>query len=138
MTVSQTEAAPAGDRTDPAADPRPVLVTGGANGIGEAASNQSGSRADRQHVANLLGGMATTLLRIAYSLDLDPRIDYREVDAVAEGVLRGDARVLAQVIWASVHGLVSIMITKPYFDWADRDVLIRTQLDVLFKGLTAQ
>ena len=59
-------------------------------------------------------------------------------DAVAEGVLRGDARVLAQVIWASVHGLVSIMITKPYFDWADRDVLIRTQLDVLFKGLTAQ
>ena len=42
------------------------------------------------------------------------------------------------MIWASVHGLVSIMITKPYFDWADRDVLIRTQLDVLFKGLTAQ
>lgn len=58
-------------------------------------------------------------------------------DAVAQGVLRGDARVLAQVIWASVHGLVSLMITKPYFDWAERDVLIRTQLDVLFNGLTA-
>ncbi|HAL07070.1 MAG TPA: TetR/AcrR family transcriptional regulator, partial [Brevundimonas sp.] len=58
-------------------------------------------------------------------------------DAVAQGVLCGDARVLAQVIWASVHGLVSLMITKPYFDWAERDVLIRTQLDVLFNGLTA-
>src|SRR5690606_38550691 len=59
-------------------------------------------------------------------------------DAVAQGVLRGDARVLAQVIWASVHGLVSLMITKPYFDWAERDELIRTQLDVLFNGLTAR
>ena len=59
-------------------------------------------------------------------------------DAVGQGVLRGDARVLAQVIWTSVHGLVSIMITKPYFDWADREVLIRTQLDVLFSGLSAQ
>ena len=52
-----------------------------AAGSGEAASNQSGSRADRQHVANLLGGMATTLLRIAYSLDLDPRIDNAQVAA---------------------------------------------------------
>ena len=34
MTASQTAAAPAGDRTDPAADPRPVLVTGGAGFIG--------------------------------------------------------------------------------------------------------
>ncbi|MBD7940306.1 TetR/AcrR family transcriptional regulator [Brevundimonas guildfordensis] len=59
-------------------------------------------------------------------------------EAVEQGVIRGDARVLAQIIWASVHGVVSLLNTKPYFDWADRDVLIRTQLDVLFNGLTSR
>lgn len=57
-------------------------------------------------------------------------------DAVAAGVMRGEPRVLAQVVWASVHGLVSLMITKPYFDWAERELLVRTQLDALFAGLT--
>ena len=27
------------------------------------------------------------------------------------------------------------MITKPYFDWADREILTRTMLDALFRGL---
>lgn len=58
-------------------------------------------------------------------------------EAVQQGVLRGDPRTLAQVFWASAHGVVSLMITKPYFEWADRDALIRTQMDALFAGLTA-
>lgn len=58
-------------------------------------------------------------------------------EAVEQGVLRGEPRVLAQVIWASAHGLVAIMTTKPYFEWADRETLIRTQMDALFAGLTA-
>lgn len=58
-------------------------------------------------------------------------------EAVEQGALRGDARTLAQVIWASAHGLVSIVITKTYFDWAQRDLLVRTHMDVLFLGLSA-
>src|SRR5690606_41266203 len=58
-------------------------------------------------------------------------------EAVEQGALRGDPRTLAQVIWASAHGLVAIITTKPYFDWADREALIRTQMDALFAGLTA-
>lgn len=58
-------------------------------------------------------------------------------EAVEQGALRGDARTLAQVIWASAHGLVSIVITKTYFDWAQRDLLVRTHMDVLFSGLSA-
>ena len=58
-------------------------------------------------------------------------------EAVDQGALRGEPRTLAQVIWASAHGLVSIMTTKPYFDWADRETLVRTQMDALFAGLTA-
>jgi AcrR family transcriptional regulator len=65
---------------------------------------------------------------------------YRSFEAVvatvaAEGRLKGDVRPVAQALWAGAHGIVSLMITKPYFDWVDRDVLVRTQLDALFSGI---
>ena len=55
--------------------------------------------------------------------------------AEAEGRLRGGARETARTLWAGVHGVVSLMITKPYFDWPPREVLSRTMLDALFTGL---
>ncbi|MBB5745841.1 TetR/AcrR family transcriptional regulator [Brevundimonas variabilis] len=51
------------------------------------------------------------------------------------GRLRVDAKVAAQVFWAGVHGIVSLIITKPYFPWADHDALFRTMSDALFEGL---
>jgi len=56
-------------------------------------------------------------------------------EAVEVGRMQGDPATIAQVIWASGHGLVSLRITKPYFEWADRDDLTRTMLDALFAGL---
>lgn len=55
--------------------------------------------------------------------------------ADAEDRLRGDARAAAQTLWAGSHGIVSLMITKPYFDWVDRRTLTKTMLDALFTGL---
>ena len=55
--------------------------------------------------------------------------------AAAAGRLRGDAKASAQTLWAGSHGIVSLMITKPYFDWVDRRVLTATMLDALFTGL---
>jgi AcrR family transcriptional regulator len=65
---------------------------------------------------------------------------YRSFEAVVaavetEGRLNGAVRPVAQALWAGAHGIVSLMITKPYFDWVDRDLLVRTQLDALFSGL---
>lgn len=58
------------------------------------------------------------------------------VDQVeAAGRLRGEAKASAQALWAGSHGVVSLMITKPYFDWVDRRVLTRTMLDALLAGL---
>lgn len=58
------------------------------------------------------------------------------VEQVARaGNLKTDAKVAAQVFWAGVHGIVSLIITKPYFPWADRDALVRTMTDALFEGL---
>ncbi len=56
-------------------------------------------------------------------------------DAEAAGRLRGCARETAQALWAGAHGVVSLMITKPYFDWVEREALVRTLLDGLFTGL---
>lgn len=53
----------------------------------------------------------------------------------AAGRLRGDARTAAQAFWAGGHGVISLMIAKPYFDWVDRDHLVTTLLEGLFAGL---
>lgn len=57
----------------------------------------------------------------------------REVDAA--GRLMLEPRVAAQVIWAGGHGVVSLLITKPYFDWVERDQLVKAMLDTVFGGL---
>lgn len=56
-------------------------------------------------------------------------------DAAAAGRLRHDAKTTAQALWAGAHGVVSLIITKPYFDWAERDRLVGTLMDGLFAGL---
>lgn len=56
-------------------------------------------------------------------------------DAKAAGRLRGESRAVAQALWAGGHGVVSLMITKPYFDWVDRELLVTTLLEGLFAGL---
>lgn len=61
------------------------------------------------------------------------------VQATVEGRVENEhVRALAQVLWASIHGLVSIIITKPQFGWEDQRTLIETQVDILVRGLTSQ
>lgn len=56
-------------------------------------------------------------------------------ETVEAGRTSGDASTTAQAIWASGHGVVSLMITKPYFPWAERERLIGVLLDALFAGM---
>ncbi len=56
-------------------------------------------------------------------------------EAAAAGRLRGDAATTAQALWAGAHGVVSLVITKPYFDWVAQERLVDTLLDGLFAGL---
>lgn len=65
---------------------------------------------------------------------------YRAFESVVaqvalEGRLREDPKVAAQALWAGVHGVVSLMITKPYFDWVDRERLSRSMINALMIGL---
>ena len=53
----------------------------------------------------------------------------------AQGRLKTPPAVAAQVLWAGVHGVVSLIITKPYFNWAGSSELIDTMIDSLKAGL---
>ena len=56
-------------------------------------------------------------------------------EAAEAGLVKGDVRVSAQALWACSHGIVALVITKPYFDWAGQAELTQTLLDALFEGL---
>ena len=47
------------------------------------------------------------------------------------------AWTVALNLWASVHGLTSLLITFPAFEWGDRDRLLEFALDVQIEGLLA-
>ena len=55
---------------------------------------------------------------------------------IAADRLRVDnAKLAGQVFWAGAHGVVSLVITKPYFGWVERDLLTGTMIDALLTGL---
>ena len=56
-------------------------------------------------------------------------------ELAAAGRLKDDPGNCAQALWAGGHGVVSLMITKPYFKWAGREALTKTMFDALFAGL---
>ena len=47
------------------------------------------------------------------------------------------ARAAAQVLWASLHGLVALVPSYPDFGWAPVEALTNAQTDLLLKGLLA-
>ncbi len=51
------------------------------------------------------------------------------------GAYKADPEVLAQCLWAGLHGLVSLLIARPNFPWAEREALIRTHLILLARGV---
>lgn len=53
----------------------------------------------------------------------------------AEGRLTEPVAPAAQALWASVHGVVSLRITKPYLAWAEAEALCRLTTDALLARL---
>lgn len=56
-------------------------------------------------------------------------------ELAASGRLTCSPEIAAQVLWAGAHGVVALIITKPYFAWAPPEQLGETMLDALFDGL---
>lgn len=82
------------------------------------------ARDGAQTAAELMGAqLFASLLDVLGRLQADGRL------------LQPDARIAAQIFWAGAHGIVSLIITKPYFDWGDRKVLGRAMGEALLRGL---
>jgi AcrR family transcriptional regulator len=56
-------------------------------------------------------------------------------ELAAAGRLKTTPALAAQTLWAGVHGIVALIITKPSFPWADRRAVTTAMLDALFDGL---
>jgi AcrR family transcriptional regulator len=50
---------------------------------------------------------------------------------------RMDVEAASQALWAAAHGITSLLILRPRFDWADRDKLIALVIDAAVDGLLA-
>jgi AcrR family transcriptional regulator len=74
--------------------------------------------------------------------DDDPgRRAYESFRALVEDVVarrpagQGEVEILTQCLWAGMHGLVVLQLTKPCFPWVDRDELIQKHVALLCDGL---
>lgn len=70
------------------------------------------------------------------------RLVEKVADGVKTGVVRSDLgspMLVAQALWASMHGLVAALIARPrpHFPWEDVDALIRAQTNMLLDGMLA-
>lgn len=55
---------------------------------------------------------------------------------IEEGLIRiSDVDEASQVVWAGIHGITSLLITKPGFPWVEQTRLVETLLDVLIEGI---
>lgn len=57
-------------------------------------------------------------------------------DGLAAGKFQGtDAEIISQTLWAGVHGVTALLITHEGFPWVDHDVLIKSVVDTLVRGV---
>ena len=62
----------------------------------------------------------------------------RDTIAQIRGCDDEQVSVIAQAVWALVHGLTSLLISKPYFPWAEREALIEAVLAMAHAYLAEQ
>jgi hypothetical protein len=46
-----------------------------------------------------------------------------------------NVELASQTLWAGIHGITSLLITKNMFPWAERDKVIHSTVDTLVAGL---
>jgi len=58
-------------------------------------------------------------------------------EAMSTGALKkNDAQLVSQSLWASLHGITSLLITFPDFSWHEKEGFVTFQVDTMIKGLT--
>lgn len=55
--------------------------------------------------------------------------------AVREGILSGDVDRTTQILWASVHGAVTLLVTVHEIEFGNTDTFINETIDATLRGL---
>jgi AcrR family transcriptional regulator len=59
-------------------------------------------------------------------------------DCIRTGdIRRTDEQTAAQLLWAAVHGITSLLIARPAFPWVERSRLVDSLVDATLRGLAA-
>lgn len=58
--------------------------------------------------------------------------------AIAAGRIEGDPMLVSIYLWSTVHGLTSLLISKPDFPWPDLDRLIDQVARATLRGVTVR
>ncbi len=72
-----------------------------------------------------------------------PHVAYERVRTLVQRCIdekrfrRMNADAGAQALWAAAHGITSLLILRPNFEWTDRDKLIGQVIDAAVDGLIA-
>jgi AcrR family transcriptional regulator len=77
------------------------------------------------------------------ALPVFQQLERKVAEAMAAGALRGDLgspMLVAQTLWAAMHGLTALLIARPrpHFPWEDLDDLIRAQTALILAGILAK
>ncbi len=57
-------------------------------------------------------------------------------DCIAAGKMPAmNVELASQTLWAGIHGITSLLITKSSFPWVGRDKVIHSTVDTLVAGL---
>jgi AcrR family transcriptional regulator len=59
----------------------------------------------------------------------------RVAACVDAGVLVGDPPALAMSLWATAHGITSLLVSKPYWPWQDVEALVELVISTAGLGL---
>jgi AcrR family transcriptional regulator len=62
----------------------------------------------------------------------------RALVAELRGIDDAESDAMAQSIWASVHGLVALLLARPLFPWVERQALITLHLEMLRDAVLAR
>lgn len=62
----------------------------------------------------------------------------RALIAELRGIDDAETDALAQSIWASVHGLVALLLARPLFPWVERAALVGLHLEMLCDAVLAR
>jgi hypothetical protein len=54
-----------------------------------------------------------------------------------KAIAEEDKKAAAQALWASGHGVVTLLIDYPDFPWVDRERLIETGIELMIDGIRA-